>query len=116
MLYRKLRAALKERDFLMSDVAEELGVCSVAVSHRMSGRTPWKQDEMYKVMHLLDLPVNQLHVYFPEDGKDIDGFAPQHARTAPRELKANPPKPTSKSVDVELLQKLILAATEGGCV
>lgn len=66
--YAKLRGALKSLGIEQIDVAEALGRSTCYVSHRYTGREPWKQDEMYKMMELINEPVERIHEFFPPDG------------------------------------------------
>jgi hypothetical protein len=68
-LYRKLRGAITERGVHIYDLAGHLGVEPMTVSQRMVGRTPWKLDEVYKVMDYLEIPKDQIYDYFPPEGR-----------------------------------------------
>ena len=67
--YRKLRGAMAERGKRQYDVANYLGYAPMFVSQRMTGRTPWRFDEAYKVMDYLGLPKEQIFDYFPPEGR-----------------------------------------------
>lgn len=70
--YSKLRGLLHERDITTEHLAKKLGLRNAAsISHRMSGRTPWRMDEMYTILDLCGIPHDQLHIYFPKDGKSV---------------------------------------------
>lgn len=47
-------------------MAKKLGIAAPTFSQRMTGRTPWSVDEMYDVMHILKIPVEQMHEFFPD--------------------------------------------------
>lgn len=36
----------------------------------MNDRLSWSMTEMYQTLDLLHIPHDQLHFYFPKDGKD----------------------------------------------
>ena len=70
--YSKLRGLLHERDINMDHLAKLLGLRNAAsISHRMSRRTPWRMDEMYKIIDLCGISHDQLHIFFPKDGKSV---------------------------------------------
>lgn len=68
MRYRKLRAALKERDLLQRDLAVQLDLVQQAVSHRFTGKTPWTIPEAYTTLDYLGIPRKHLAEYFPPNG------------------------------------------------
>ena len=51
-MYRYLSGRLRQLGLKQSDLGYALGIGATAVSHRMTGRTPWGIDEMYKVLEL----------------------------------------------------------------
>lgn len=70
-MFSKLRGALRENDINQAYLAEKLGLCSMSVSNRFTGKTPWRLDEMYFAMDLIGAPHEQLHLYFPKSGKRV---------------------------------------------
>ena len=68
-MYYALHKALRARRLTQTQLADELGLCPMAVSHRFTGRTHWRLNEMYAIIELLGAPVEKLHEYFPKDGK-----------------------------------------------
>jgi len=70
--YSKLRGLLAERDINTEHLAKLIGLRTAAsISQRMSGKTPWRMDEMYTILDLCGIPHDQLHIYFPKDGKSV---------------------------------------------
>ena len=76
MLYKVLRGAIFELDTTQADVAEALGLSPDSFSMRMTGKYPWKQDEMYAVCDYINalakdeglpppLPYEKIHEIFP---------------------------------------------------
>lgn len=63
--YLFLAGRLKQLGLKQGDVARELELSDVAVSHRFLGKTPWKINEMYQVLDLCREPPEKLHEYFP---------------------------------------------------
>jgi len=39
------------------------------VIDRTTGKRPWNMDEVYALCEWLDIPVEQIHLYFPKGGK-----------------------------------------------
>ena len=63
---------MAERSMDITYLAKKLGLSSPAsISQRMSGQTPWRVNEMYAVLDLCKIPHDQLHIYFPKDGKSL---------------------------------------------
>ena len=69
--FKRLRTVMFEKEVRVQDLAPAIGVRSgVNVSDRLMGRTVWRLDEIYAVMEFLELPLEDMHIYFPKDGKD----------------------------------------------
>jgi len=66
--YQKMRGYLQAEGYEQTDVAEELGRSITYVSNRYTGKEPWNQDEMYKIMDLIKQPYDRLHEIFPKGG------------------------------------------------
>lgn len=78
--YAKLRSLMIEQDLRIKDLANELGFDDTSViSHRLNHMTPWKVTEMYKILDLLGVPPEQMHVVFPRGGQN----EPDVIRTRP---------------------------------
>jgi len=74
MLYRKLRGALIEKEIDQVYLAKKLGLNQpVSISKRMTGKVPWRINEMYAILDLLGVPYEMLPVYFPKDGRAPSG-------------------------------------------
>lgn len=70
--FRKLRIAMMDQDKTMADLTAVVGVKDPSnISDRFVGRTDWKLDEMYAVLDFLNIPVEDMHIYFPRGGQDI---------------------------------------------
>lgn len=72
--YTKLRAAITEHDLTLMQVAHELGLSNITVGNRLAGKQPWTLDEIYKLLSLLEIPVTDMHIYFPNrkaNGKGV---------------------------------------------
>ena len=66
--YAKLRGALKSHGIEQIDVAKALERSVCYVSHRYTGREPWKQDEMYQLMEIIGEPYERIYEFFPPGG------------------------------------------------
>lgn len=66
--YKALRKAMAIHDMNSADLGMRLMLTQQSISNRMTGRCPWKIDEMYSIMDLFGLPHDQLHIYFPPNG------------------------------------------------
>ena len=67
-MYKYLAGRLRQLGLLQEDLGLALGLCSTAISHRMTGRTPWNSDEMYTVLEVVRAKPEELHIYFPPKG------------------------------------------------
>ena len=64
----KLRAALVEAEVTFQDLSEYLCLSNGRITARMAAALPWGLDEMYRILEWLDLPIEQMHLYFPKGG------------------------------------------------
>lgn len=71
--FQKLRARMVEYDLKQAELAKKLGVGARTISDRMNAHMPWSADAMYRIMEMLEIPVDQMHVYFPKDGRNEPG-------------------------------------------
>lgn len=67
--YSYLSGRLRQLELTQADVAKKLGVGQPAISSRFNGRVPWTSDEMYKILDLCRARPEELHLYFPRDGR-----------------------------------------------
>ena len=75
--FLKLRAALYGCGFNFADVGAKLLLSEQAISDRMRGHCEWRLSEIYRVMEMIDEPIEHMGMYFPRDGE-----APFHVRKA----------------------------------
>ncbi|MBE6069835.1 MAG: helix-turn-helix transcriptional regulator [Clostridium lundense] len=87
MLYTFLRGRLRQLDMTQADLARVLGIQQSAVSQRFCGRTPWSSTEMYQVLDVCQAQPDELHLYFPRDGKAVNGGIGNPARHGKRGSK-----------------------------
>lgn len=69
--FSKLRGAMAEHGVDGKEIAKITGIESTAISLRMTAKRPWKLTEMYAIMDALQLPYEQLFLYFPKDGQGV---------------------------------------------
>ena len=66
-MFDYLAGRLRQLRITQDELGYELELCSTAVSHRMTGRTEWSLNEMYKVLELCRAEPTELHIYFPPE-------------------------------------------------
>ncbi len=71
--FSKLRGRMAEMDIHNYALAEFLGVSTAYLSTRMTHRYSWTIDEVYKIMDFLQIPLEEIFIYFPKGG----GIKPQ---------------------------------------
>lgn len=82
-----LRDHMARKKITMADIAEELHLTGSAVSQKFSGKTRWYMDEMYIVMDYLELPYDQLYIYFPRYGEEVETVERKGVREYLRETQ-----------------------------
>ena len=69
--YRRAHAVIwelmAEVGYTREDLARDLKLGLTALSFRLNGRTPWQEDEMYKVLEVFEVPEEQMHIVFPKN-------------------------------------------------
>lgn len=68
--YRYLRGKLMQLGMQHGYIAKKLGLAESSFSARMRGNTPFKSDEMWAIMKIIDAPAEELHRYFPANGEE----------------------------------------------
>ena len=79
-LYSRLRSRIRERGWTCADIAEDLGITAQSFSNRMNNKTPFDLAEIYKIMDLLEIPYNEMHLYFSKGGMWVEPTKPQRMR------------------------------------
>lgn len=69
-MFKKLRAKLAEFDIDQAYLSKKLGISQQCVSNRFTGKYPWRLNEMYAIIDLIQEPYELLSEYFPKDGRD----------------------------------------------
>ncbi len=67
--YSYLSGRLRQLELTQADVARKLGIGQPAISSRFNGRVPWTDKEMYQILDLCRARPEELHLYFPRDGR-----------------------------------------------
>lgn len=95
--YQRLRRRLREYDIDQKYLAELLKRSTSYVNNCFGGKGDWQMQEVYTIAKLCQIPVEEIHKYFPPDGIDI---------------KDSEPDPASKFASdlADLLQKYIKEA------
>lgn len=63
--YRKLRSRMMEHDMDLQHLARTIVRSRATASARLNGHEPWGLDEIYAVCKELDIPFEEIHIYFP---------------------------------------------------
>lgn len=69
--YSYLMGRLRQLEMTQEDLARKLGVSQGAVSSRFNGRVPWTDREMYEILDICQAQPEELHLYFPREGRAI---------------------------------------------
>ena len=69
--YEVLKREFKAKDIDYRYLSSKIGRSTAYISTRMQGRQPWNQSDMYAIMELLNMPLNQLHIVFPKGGISV---------------------------------------------
>ena len=67
--YLYLSGRLRQLGMDRGDLAHALDMSPQAISHRFTGRTAWNVDEMYRTLDICRAQPEELHLYFPRDGR-----------------------------------------------
>lgn len=79
-VFSRLRSRIRERGWTCAELAEELGMTAQSFSNRMSNRKSFDLAEMYKIMDILDIPYNEMYLYFSKGGRYVEPVKPQRMR------------------------------------
>lgn len=66
--YAKLRGKMAENDINGTALANYFGRTPNYISDRLNIKSPWTIDEVYKIMGLLEIPLEEILTYFPPNG------------------------------------------------
>ena len=69
--YVKLRGKMRENGINGNYLARKMGTTPQNISRRMTGKAPWRVDEMYNILSMLGEPDSKLSEYFPRNCIDL---------------------------------------------
>lgn len=58
-------ALIKSKGYNKQRLAEEMGIAPAMLSYRVTGRSPWKWQEVGKACEILDITFDEFAAYFP---------------------------------------------------
>lgn len=64
MSYAKLRGRIREKFGTQEAFAEAIGMNTVSLSQRLTGKLEWKTSEIFKACEVLDIPLADNAEYF----------------------------------------------------
>lgn len=64
MSYAKLRGRIKEVYSTQDAFAIAMEIDNTTLSMKLNNKSPWKREEMEKACCLLNIPIEQWHLYF----------------------------------------------------
>lgn len=62
--FSKLKGKIKELFGTQEAFANAMGISPPTMSYKLNGVTEWTQDEIVKAIKLLNIPPEEIHVYF----------------------------------------------------
>ena len=65
----ELRGRITAKGYTVRDLARCLGLAPSTLSLKLCAKAEMTLNEAYKIMSVLAIPQNQMHVYFPKDGQ-----------------------------------------------
>lgn len=64
--FKELRKHMLEAEINQLDLAAKLHKSAVSLSNRLNGKVPFSIDDAYDIMKILEIPVEQMPLYFPD--------------------------------------------------
>ncbi len=64
--FKELRKLMYADGIDQEYIANRIGRCCTYVSKRMRGTAPWDMFDVYSLCELLEIPLDQISVYFPK--------------------------------------------------
>ncbi len=62
--YSKLKGRIKEKFNTQKSFADAMHISSQTISYKVNNNVEWTQAEIDKAITLLDIPAEEIHVYF----------------------------------------------------
>lgn len=69
-MFRKLRGRLAENELDQKYLETLLKRSHIYISDRMTGRRPWSMDDVYTICDLMNIPEDEISIYFPRGGEE----------------------------------------------
>lgn len=64
MAFNKLKGLLVEKRFTYLEAAIFIGVSEKTFASKINGKVEWKRDEMEMLCKMLNIPLDQMHIFF----------------------------------------------------
>ena len=64
MSYSKLRGRIVEFFGTNAAFADAMGIDRSSLSFKLNNKTPWKREEIEQACILLEIPIEEVHLYF----------------------------------------------------
>lgn len=64
MSYAKLRGKIREVFGTNKAFADEMKMDNSSLSFKLNNKAPWKREEIEKACLLLNIPIEEVHIYF----------------------------------------------------
>ena len=64
MSYAKLKGRIKEKYNSQIAFAKAMGMDPASMSAKLNNKTPWKREEIERACDLLEIPLEQMYIYF----------------------------------------------------
>jgi hypothetical protein len=64
MSYAKLRGRIKEKFGTNAAFAEAMDIDASSLSAKLNNGSPWKREEIELACELLEVPIEEVHLYF----------------------------------------------------
>lgn len=66
--FAEIRALMRRYEYTQDELAQDLNRSKVYVNERMTCKKQWTLDDVYKIMELFCLDLNDMPFYFPKGG------------------------------------------------
>lgn len=63
-LYSKLRGKIREVFAVNENFAKAMGMDLSTLSAKLNNKSPWKREEIEKACEVLQIPIEDVHLYF----------------------------------------------------
>lgn len=68
----RLRIRMMECQHDIASLSKTIDMAASTLSAKLNGKNPWKINEVYRICDELDIPYNEIHLYFPPDGDEVE--------------------------------------------